>query len=344
MPRLQWRRFAWATTVNNLRLPFSVAPAMTSISPRDVETASDDASLEMAILHTVAYADIFDYPLTVEEVHRYLGAPAPLALVGAVVANGAAGSGRLGWRVWDGYVSLPGREEIVHVRRHREQRAQALWPPALRYASLIASFPFVRMVALTGSLALDNADDGTDLDYLIVTAPDRLWLCRSFLLIIVRWARRRGDVVCPNYLVSERALALEQRNLFVARELAQMVPLFGLDVYDRMRAANGWSRAYLPNADGPPGVPTWRIGRARDLPALARPLQGTLEWGMGSPVGRWLDRWEMRRKTARWRRQYPHQPEAAFGPDWCKGHFDAHGQRILAALAERVQAIDEVPG
>ncbi len=312
---------------------------MTSISPRDVETASNDASLETAILHTVAYADIFDYPLTVEEVHRYLEVPAPLARVGAVVANGAVGSGRLAWR--DGYVSLPGREEIVHVRRHRERRAQALWPRALRYASLIASFPFVRMVALTGSLALDNADDRTDLDYLIVTAPDRLWLCRSLLLIIVRWARRRGDVVCPNYLVSERALALEQRNLFVARELAQMVPLFGLDMYKRMRAANGWSRAYLPNAEGPPPQ-TWRIGRARDLPALVRPLQGTLETGLRTPVGRWLDGWEMRRKTARWRRQYPHQPEAAFGPDWCKGHFDAHGQRILAALAERVQAIDEV--
>jgi len=321
---------------------------MKSISPPDLETASaaepNDASLQTAILHTVAYADIFDYPLTVEEVHRYLELPAPLARVGAVVANGAVSSGRLGWRVCDGYVSLPGREEIVHVRKHRERRAQALWPGALRYASLIASFPFVRMVALTGSLALDNADDRTDLDFLIVTAPDRLWLCRSLLLIIVRWARRRGDVVCPNYLVSERALALEQRNLFVARELAQMVPLFGLDVYERMRAANGWSRAYLPNADGPPGVPTWRIERARDLPALARPLRGTLETGLRTPLGRWLDRWEMRRKIARWRRQYPHQPEAAFGPDWCKGHFDAHGQRIMAALAERVQAIDEVPG
>ena len=312
---------------------------MTSIPLRDVETASNDASLETAILHTVAYADIFDYPLTVEEVHRYLEVPAPLARVSAVIANGVVGSGRLVWR--DGFVSLPGREEIVGVRRHREQRAQALWPPAIRYASLIASFPFVRMVALTGSLALDNADDYTDLDYFIVTAPDRLWLCRSLLLIIVRWARRRGDVVCPNYLVSERALALEQRNLFVARELAQMVPLHGLPVYLRMRAANGWSRSYLPNAEGPPPL-TGRIGGALDLPALARPLQGTLETGLRTPVGRWLDRWEMRRKTAKWRRQYPRQPEAAFGPDWCKGHFDAHGQRILAAHAERVRAIDEV--
>lgn len=312
---------------------------MTDTSPRDVETASNDASLETAILHTVAYADIFDYPLKVEEVHRYLEVPALLATVDAEVANGVVSSGRLAWR--DGYVSLPGREGIVEVRQQRERRAQALWPRALRYASLIASFPFVRMVALTGSLALDNADDRTDLDFLIVTAPDRLWLARSFLLFIVRWARRRGDVVCPNYLLSERALVLEQRNLFVARELAQMVPLFGLDVYERMRAANGWSRAYLPNAEGPP-PPTRRIGRARDLPTLARPLQGTFETGLRTPLGLWLDRWEMRRKTERWRRQYPQQPEAAFGPDWCKGHFDAHGHRILAAHEERVRALDEV--
>jgi hypothetical protein len=31
--------------------------------------------------------------------------------------------------------------------------------------------------------------------------------------------------------------------------------------------------------------------------------------------------------------------EAAFGPDWCKGHFGDHGQLTLSRYDERVQAL-----
>ena len=37
-------------------------------------------------------------------------------------------------------------------------------------------------------------------------------------------------------------------DLFTARELTQMIPLFGRGTFDDLRAANRWLERYLPNA------------------------------------------------------------------------------------------------
>lgn len=297
--------------------------------------------LETAILHTVAYADVFDYPLTPAEIHRYLETPASLPGVRQAISNGLAAMGRLDFR--DGFASLPGRGHIVEIRRRRSERASRLWQRALAYGQLLAALPFVRMVALTGSLAMDNADDNSDLDYFLITAPDRLWLCRALAIGVVRWAARRGDSVCPNYFLSERALVISDHNLFVARELAQMVPLHGLGVYRQLRQINAWSADFLPNADGPPPQAA-RLGRGERNAAVIRPFRGAAEALLRTGIGARLDRWEMERKIEKFQKRYPNQTEAAFAPDWCKGHFEGHSQRILAAFSERLHALDEAIG
>jgi hypothetical protein len=291
--------------------------------------AAQDAPLVHAVLQTVAYADVFDYPLTADEVHRYLiGHTASRGTVRGILSNGRLVPSLLSRQ--GRYFTLCGREAAVDTRRQRAAVSADLWRRAVRYGRLLGNLPFVRMVAVTGALAMDNVADG-DIDYLIVTEPGRLWLCRALVVAVVRLASRRGVTLCPNYFLSERVLELEERNLFTAHEVAQMVPIFGLDRYEQFRVLNRWTEAFLPNASGSPRRLA-ASGSKRGLRWLELPLRSR----MAGP----LERWEMSRKIKKLSSHSAEHAEAAFDVDWCKGHFGDHGQSTLRQFEERMRALE----
>jgi hypothetical protein len=280
--------------------------------------------LKQAILYAVAYADVFDYPLTATQTHRYLvGMPATLEAVETILKNGRLGHSR-------DYFTLPGREEIVEIRLQRAEISAEFWPWATRCGRIIAKLPFVRMVAITGALAMDNIEPETDIDYLIVTEPGRLWLCRAMIIaLVVKPVARRGIEICPNYLLTERALALHPHNLFTAHEVGQMVPLEGLSVYHRLREINDWTTQFLPNAQGNPRP-------AITAPASRGMIGKWAEAALRTPPGSWLEKQEMERKLRRLSRENPNSGDADLSADWCKGHFDSHRQEILSAFTRRL--------
>ena len=315
----------------------------------------DLSSLEAAILQTVAYSDVFDYPLTPAEIHRYLvGVRASWRIVQGLLDHGGAMSGLLVSQ--GGYFLIQGRDEIVETRRRRARVAAGMWPRAKRYGATIGQLPFVRMVAVTGALSMDNVEPDTDIDYLVVTEPGRLWLCRAMVVALVRLAARRGDTVCPNYFLSERTLALGEPNIFTAHELVQMVPIAGLETYRRMRCLNAWAARFLPNAfDAPRQVGSHRDngrtpspdGNSEEQPLLRSMAEAALRTSMGSR----LEQWEMSRKVCKLSRQADPRAggdawegdcpvETNFSADRCKGHFDSHRRRTLDAFTQRLRSLD----
>jgi len=293
--------------------------------------STDLPPLQRAVLHTLIYADIFDYPLTAAEIQRYLtGVPASPEAIASLLEDGQFVP-RLVRRVGEYYL-LPGRDEIAAKRERRRQMAARLWPQALGYGRLIARLPFVRMLAVTGSLAMNNVEEGADLDYLVVTATGRLWLCRAMILALGRLAALRGIRLCPNYLISERALEFPDQTLYAAHELAQMVPLSGLDVYERIRAVNPWVAGFLPNAAGVPALPfqAAMVGPTSKTQAL-------LEAILLTPVGGRLEHWEMGRKVRQLYAENRNNPEAGFSADLCKGHSNRHGRRTEHHLREKLE-------
>ncbi len=289
--------------------------------------ALDDSlnMLSQAILQTVIYSDVFDYPLTALEIHRYLTgvkASYPEVLQALKEHPLIRQSGE--------YFILPGREDLIATRQQREARSHQLLPSAIRYGRILGSLPFVRMVALTGSLAVMNVSADADFDYLLVTQAGRLWTARAFAVTFGRLMRPFRHRICVNLLLAESALHWSQHDLYSARELCQMIPITGLDVYQRLMEANEWAQAFLPNAFPPKPI-------AKEKQALA--LQALLELPLRGKLGDRLERWLMTYQLRRIARHWGTGEETAFGANICQSNFHNHRRGTQETFEKKMNAL-----
>lgn len=290
-------------------------------------TLTGAVTLEHAILAALAYSDIFDHPLTMDELHKFLVVPAAKDEIATCISNLTSVHNK------DGYYFLADRPEVVEIRKAREVNSRKAFKRAMLYGRILGSLPFIRMVALTGSLAMLNLSKNRDMDFMLVAKPGHVWTARAFALAFGRLARLFGDVICPNVIVSERKLAWEARNLYSAREFAQMIPVSGLDVFHQLLAANSWVNEILPN------VPMESIGLPMDK--KTNQIQSLLEWALSNPLAIRFETWEMTRKIARFRSQKGYGVETNFSADICQGNFDHHGSWAMKMYEERLRALDD---
>jgi hypothetical protein len=301
------------------------------------------SDIEEAILRTILYGDVFYFPMTAREIHHFLITDAPISL--DTVEDTLRNSPQLAEMLaTDGcYFASAGQRDTIPVRIEREKASHQLWTRALFYGKWLARLPFVRMVALTGALAMRNAADAhDDVDFVLVTAEHRVWLARAFAIILVRLAKLRGVTLCPNYVLSEGALEQDRHDLFIAHEVVQMVPLYGFRVYHAMREYNDWVAEFLPNADF-----TFYPEAEYKVGGLWAALKSISEFLLGDKFGERLEIWEFRRKSRRFAAEMQAQTHHAAQIDeqHVKGHFQDHGHPVLVKYHERLRQfkLDAVP-
>ncbi len=211
--------------------------------------------LSKAILATLVYYDIFDYPLKKEEIHQFI----PLRTKLNIQKHLDILRKKKKILQKNGFYFLPKREEIVLLRERRERYSKNKIIIAKNIAFYLSFIPWVEMIAITGTLAMKNARLKDDIDLLIITKTKRLWLTRILVTLILEILRkRRGprtketkDKICLNLFLDEKALKLpkNKRNLFIAHELYQIRPILNRQqTYEKFLASNQWVAKFLPNA------------------------------------------------------------------------------------------------
>lgn len=224
-----------------------------------------EENLSQNILQTLVYADIFDYPLTLSEVWRFLidGTEVKVEVIQKTLLI-FADYGRI-LRLRSGQVFadkefyfLKGRGNLVQIRKNRERWSQKKIAIAQVAAKKLSIIPTIKMIGITGALAMNNADEDDDIDFIVVTAENSLWLTRLLIILlspILGIARRKPgeqnvkDKICFNLFLEENHLKIEPENLFLAHEICQAKPLVNKDeTYEKFLWENQWVSGFLPNA------------------------------------------------------------------------------------------------
>lgn len=197
-------------------------------------------------LVSVMYHDFFDYPLKRAELERWRAGKKLLRYYDKSVD----------WDCRKGYFFIKGRVGLIKKRDIRENLSKKKMQIAKGSVDLLSKVPQVKMVAVTGSLAMGNSDEGADIDLIIITSAGTLWTTRlvSYVLLRlfrkkVRWVgeKKQQDKLCLNIWLDENNLVWSKhyRNAYTAHEIAQVVPIVNKDsIYERFLSANSWARDY----------------------------------------------------------------------------------------------------
>jgi predicted nucleotidyltransferase len=200
-------------------------------------------------LASILYHDVFDYPLTKRQLVKW----------GVSKKQLGRFSGRVEIDYKDGYFFLKGRERIVRMRLLRERVSGEKLRQAERSAKILALIPQVKMVGVSGSLAMRNSKRDSDIDFIIITSKGVLWVVRllSYLLLTIfripirnPGRKDQKDRLCLNIWLDRTSLVWDKndRNLYTAHEIAQIVPLVNKEgAFEEFILSIRWVRDYWPD-------------------------------------------------------------------------------------------------
>lgn len=221
-----------------------------------------DVNLSRSVLATITYYDVFNYPLTAFEIWKYLlvetshydpsNERTSIALEDIVHVLETE-SIRKNVRSSQGFYFLEGRRSIVDTRLHRGKLAIEKMRGVRRLVFFLRFIPFVRMVALTGSLAMKNSSSKGDWDLLIVLRAGHIWTGRALLTTLLHLFRIRrhgediADRACLNFWITTKSLNILMKDVFSSNEYFFITPLFGFQEFKRFQSENMWIRRFRPN-------------------------------------------------------------------------------------------------
>lgn len=157
------------------------------------------------------------------------------------------------------YYPLFLENKVIGKRCQREIYSKEKIAIAQKTAKILSRIPFIKLIGISGSLAVKNSSPQDDIDLFIISMGETCWITRLMAVLILETLgvrRRPKDIncqnkICLNMLMDENSLEIEtkDKNLYTAHEILQLMPLFSKNyIYEKFLKSNKWIKKILPHA------------------------------------------------------------------------------------------------
>jgi hypothetical protein len=299
----------------------------------------EDLEIAKSVLKTLIYFDIFAHPLLSEEILKYCSYPKIRAEDCNEVLSYLKNNNLLSFH--EGFYYLGNDISKVKNRIEYNRLASVRMRTARRYAGLISNFPYVRAVFISGSLSKHVMKPDSDIDFFIITKPNRLWICRAFLTFYKKVFLGNSNYnFCINYYIDSESLEISDKNIFTATEIAFLLPMYNYKLYREFMTANQWYRSDYPNI----------AEREEENKIKSLYFKNVLEFLLNNPIGNWLDHKSFYVFTAFWKKKFRTYTTESFllnfrsGKNISKHHPNAFQEVVVNKYKEKINIFEKSTG
>jgi hypothetical protein len=222
--------------------------------PKTLDKPLVKSNLTQGILSTLAFFAIYNLPITErrlwELLYRVQATPEQvrpelirLVQLGVIVHR----NGLYALDDWDD-------KQLIEKQAEIDKR----WTRIRKYYWLLSAIPYVEHISVINSVAMGNADSESDIDFFIVTKPNRLYFVRSVIIILFKMLGVYKDKTHINmrfcfgfYVTSDhlsiKELLLHPEDPYLVFWLGTIIPVYSLKYYERLMKENKWINSWLPN-------------------------------------------------------------------------------------------------
>lgn len=210
-------------------------------------------TVKQAVISTLAYFDLFDVPLTREEIYENF-----------FFLNPDQGKIDIYLREspliheFDGYFSLKRNGAFYEHFLAKRRRTKEFWKRVQRFQWLFNIAPFIRFIGVCNSLPIRAVEEDSDIDLFIVTDRKHLFVARFFLTLLtsIFFVRRHGSHIrkrfCLSFFTTEdnlnfESIKKEPYDIYLAYWIKTLEPISGdYTLYEKFLKNNReWLKPYF---------------------------------------------------------------------------------------------------